>query len=148
MSQLLFCDIQLETAELINVRLGLSGPAKECLGPGEKLLYAEGLCNVIVCAEVEAHNNILLLVLSGEHNYRRIDTLITNLAANLEAVDFGQHYIEDNQVRIFFQRRFQPRLAIESRFDLVALHCEIVLKGTHHCWIVFNYKYRIHIIIL
>ena len=41
MSELFFCDIKLEAAELINVRLGLHRSAKQGFGPCEKLFYTE-----------------------------------------------------------------------------------------------------------
>ena len=78
----------------------LGGPldaAQQGPDPGDDLAHREGLGHVVVGADAEAHEQVGLVGAGGEHEHRhRPDGL--DPAADLEAVEPGQHDVEHDEV--------------------------------------------------
>ena len=80
----------------------------------EQLARRERLGDVVVRATLEAHHAIDLLAARGHHDDRRRDAG-AQLAADLEAVDPGEHEIEQDDVGALAQRRTRRRRARSPR---------------------------------
>ena len=81
------------------VYLGLAGPAldaiaaQQSLDPRHQLEHLERLHQVIVGTGAQALDPIHHLSLGREHQHRRDDARAAKVAADVEAVLFGQHQI-------------------------------------------------------
>jgi hypothetical protein len=76
----------------------------------------ERLGQVIVCAELQAHDAVHRVALGGEHQYRHLghssDASGAHAAAHLQAIHVRQHQVEDDEVRHRAGARLlQPRQA-------------------------------------
>ena len=78
----------------------LGGAAQHGLDAREQLAHGEGLDDVVVGAELEAEHAVDLLGLGGQHDDGDAARLRVGLetAADFEAVDFGQHDVEQHEV--------------------------------------------------
>jgi hypothetical protein len=65
--------------------------------PRRELAHAEGLGQVVVGAHPQAHDHVRLLVAGGEHEDEH-GTCGLHLAADLVAVQSGQHEVQDDEV--------------------------------------------------
>jgi len=64
----------------------------------EQLVEGERLREVVVGPGVETGHAILDSLASGQHQHRRPDVLGAKSPADLEAVEPGQHHVEDDHV--------------------------------------------------
>src|SRR5688572_26135893 len=76
---------------------GTVNPAKEGAHPGNELARAERLRHIVVSTDCEPDLEIGLGVPGGEHEHRHRSVPL-DAAANLEAVEPGQHEVEHDQV--------------------------------------------------
>lgn len=65
--------------------------------PGDDLAHPEGLGEVVVGADTEAHEDVALLVAGGEHEDRH-GTFRLDASADLEAVEARQHLIQQHDL--------------------------------------------------
>ena len=72
--------------------------ADEGLGAGNEFAEVEGLGEVVVCAGVEQLNDGAGAVFGGEDEHRGGVFAGTQAAQNAEAVEFGQHEIENDEI--------------------------------------------------
>ena len=79
-------------------RGGGLGPPQHGLDARDQLAGAERLGQVVVGAEPEPEDLVALLALGRQHDDRDA-ALGAKLAADFQAVDLGQHQVEDHQVR-------------------------------------------------
>ena len=88
-------------SHLAGMELGLS-VGKVAAGqrpqPGDHLAEGEGLDQVVVRTSIEAGDTIVDRVARGEHQDRALDAPIAKAAGDLEAVQPGQHDVEDDGV--------------------------------------------------
>ncbi len=82
------------------------GPPQDCLDPLHQFPWAEGLDHVVVRPEGEPQHPVDLLFAGGQHQDRHIGEP-AQLAADLPAVDPGQHHVEDDEGRRTPLRQFQ-----------------------------------------
>ncbi|MCO5614897.1 hypothetical protein L7F22_069182 [Adiantum nelumboides] len=80
------------------------GPAEHGGDPQGQLARAEGLGDVVVGAELEPTDTVVLLAERGEEHDREVRSLRLQLAADRQAVPAGQHEVEDDHVGCPFQR--------------------------------------------
>lgn len=72
-------------------------PAQQHVHPGGQLAHRERLGHVVVRADAEADQHVGLVVAGGQHEDRD-GTLGLDPAAHLQAVETGQHHVQDHQV--------------------------------------------------
>jgi hypothetical protein len=101
-----------------------AGPAQQRAHPGHQLAGAVGLGEVVVGAEVEAEQQIVLGRAGGQHDDRdrRVDP---QHPAHVEPVDLGQHEVEDDQVGDLAAGVLQGAAAVVDHRHGVALALEV-----------------------
>lgn len=94
--------VDLNVAEVDGGWCGRGGPfhpAQQDVHPGGQLPHRERLGEVVVRTDREPHQQIGLVVPGGEHQHRhRPDGL--DPPAHLQAVEAGQHHVEDDEIRL------------------------------------------------
>src|ERR1035438_2005754 len=137
LEQLVGRQIEAEFAELIAGCFRPLAPQKG-FHPGEQLPDAEGLGDVIVRAQFQAADNVILLPLGGEHDDGHVQLAGPGSPADLIAIDLRQHQVQQQQVRRFLQQGIQSLLAVPGGADHIALSFKVVLQPAQQCRIVFN----------
>jgi hypothetical protein len=104
--------------------------AQHDLDPRDQFLRAERLRQVVVCADAEAQHDVAFLSLRSDHDHgdgtrHRIGL---HTAADLDAVDAGQHQVEDQQIGGLGADQAQPLLSVPAREHFVAFPLEVVLE--------------------
>ena len=104
--------VEAEVADFEDGRpLGIA-PADERAQAGEQLRERERLDEVVVGAAVETRDAILDRVPRGQHQHRYPDSGAAQPAAGLEAVQAGQHHVEDDRVVLVRLRHPERVLAV------------------------------------
>ena len=89
--------------------------------PGDELLEAERLGDVVVTAAGEAANLVLGGVASGQEDDRHARPLRAEPLGDVEALHVGQHHVEHHQVRFEAGDSGDRLPARAGRLDLEAL---------------------------
>ena len=133
--------VQLQVAGDDALRPRLAGA---CAGPSQhrphsrqQLPHAEGLDHVVVRAQLKADDAVHLLVPGGEEQYRNV-AVAPDQAADLESVQYRQHDVENQQVRVFLGGLPQPLFAIGSRQRTVTLALQVVPDGREEVFLVLH----------
>src|SRR5437868_8038467 len=87
--------------------------------PRNELARIERLRHVVVGADLEADDLVHVLIARGEHEHRQITALADPLA-DLDAVDVGQHEVEDDERGLLGLDEAQRLVPARSRADGVA----------------------------
>ena len=91
--------VQLEVLEREAARVAVDArPAQDRPHARDQLLDAEGLGDVVVAAESEPADLVLGRVASGEEQDRQVPPAGGEPPGHLEAVEVGQHHVEDQHV--------------------------------------------------
>ena len=77
----------------------LADPPQDDLNPGNELLDAEGLRQVVVAADGQSPQPLLGGIASGEKDHGDVDPIRAHPPADLEAVQVREHHIQDDQIR-------------------------------------------------
>ena len=85
----------------------------------DELARVERLRHVVVGADLEADDLVDVLVARGQHQHRQVAGLPDALA-DLDAVDVGQHQVEDDERRLLRLDELQRLGAARGRADVVA----------------------------
>ena len=115
-----------------------AAPPQQRLHAGDELADAERLGDVVVGAELEAADDLLLLALGGEHDDRQLELPLADLPADFVAVELRQHDVEQQQVGRFAERRGESGVAVRGRADVVALRAKIVGQPAEQGGVVFD----------
>ena len=93
--------VHLEVGEAEHpVVLGLvAGPAQDGVHPGDDLGQCEGLGDVVVAADGQAGQLVLQRVAGREEEDGHADPVGPQAPGHLDAVEVGQHHVEDHEVR-------------------------------------------------
>src|SRR5581483_176896 len=94
---------------------------------GDELLRVERLGEVVVGAEVEAGDLVLVLAFGGEHDDGRLSVALAEPARDLHAVDLRHHQVEHDQVGVDGADLLERLAAVVGRLDLVALGAQVEL---------------------
>src|SRR5262249_7210441 len=79
--------------ELKDVVVGTSSPPEHCLRPERELADRERLSDIIVSAQRQPSDDVVLRGLCGEEDHRLLRFLFFELVTNSEAVQSGQHHV-------------------------------------------------------
>ncbi len=98
--------------------------AQEGAHAREQLPERERLHEVVVGAEVEAADRVLLRVARGEHEDRRAVAARAQAAADLEAVEVRHQDVEDDRVELAVREPLQRVEPVGGRRDAVPVELE------------------------
>src|SRR6266536_2354014 len=105
--------------------------------PGEQLVHAEGLGEVIVRSKIECRDFGTLGLARREYDNRRARSP-SNLANHLQAVHVWQSQIEQNQVRSKTRVRFKTFCCRGGGVDSKIMSAEVRLHGTDNADLVVD----------
>jgi hypothetical protein len=94
----------------------------------DQLARPERLGHVVVGAHLETDHDVRFLALGGQHHDRRPARLLAlaQAAADLEAVQPGQHQVQQDQLRLPADGLLEALLAVRRGEDAEALALEVV----------------------
>jgi hypothetical protein len=99
---------------------GHPGAAQGRLDAAAELAHREGLGDVVVGADLQPADLVGLASLRGQHDDRHL-AAGAELAADFDAVQLGQHQVEDDQVEAPLLEAPQRLPAVQRRGDVVAV---------------------------
>ena len=102
-----------------------------------ELAHREGLGDVVVGAQLQAEHLVDLLGLGGEHDDRH-GAARADLAADVEAVELGQHHVEHDEVEAVLAQPVERLAAVERGDDVVALLAQRVGEQLLHRQLVVH----------
>lgn len=101
--------------------------AEHGLDAGQQLGQPEGLGHVVLGAELEAHDLVHLGAAGAEHHHGGEMARLAQVAEDLEAVELGEHHVEDDQVKRLGAGEGQTVLAVGGEGHVVPLGREVHL---------------------
>ena len=113
--------------------------AQPRLDAREQLHHLERLGQIVVGAELQADHLVDHLAARGQHDHRRLDALLAQVAQHVEAVLPGQHHVEQQQIeRLLRARAPAPRGRPCADSTTVALAPEPIAQREHQPGLVFD----------
>ena len=113
--------------------------------PRQKLMHAEGLGQVVVGANFQAHHFIDLFVARCQHQdrhvrHRGIRRFGPHRAAQLEAVQPGQHQVQHHQLRRVAANHVQRLQAVCGQAHLMSSTTQVVAQGLKERLLIFDHQ--------
>jgi ABC-type glycerol-3-phosphate transport system permease component len=106
----------------------------------DNFLSIEGLNNVVIGTQLKPQYLIKGLALGGYHDYRHVG-LLSDLTANLPAVQTGEHDIKKHDIGLESVEFNNSLIAVVRNHYSVAFFFQIQFKEFADVIIVINYKY-------
>src|SRR5687768_7147353 len=122
----------------------LSCATQYSLYPGQQLSDTERFGHVIVGANFQATDLVVVLGFGRQHYDGCLILLAADLLADLVAVNVRQHQIKKDAVGLVPRNRLQALFTGSSGRDLVAFKLQDVLEPARHLPLVFNDQYFVH----
>jgi len=141
--------VQLDATDLlggrpVGRRLGRPGrPAQQRPHTGHQLARAERLGQVVVGAHLKPHHQVQLGVSGGEHEDGD-GAVPLDAPAHLEAVEAGEHDVEDHQVGTDPLHQRHRRGPVDGHLDLQALAAEAGGHGVGDRRLVLDHHHGCH----
>ena len=107
-------------------RLRATGAAEYGSDARQQFLRSKWLGQIIVGTGIKARHAIRLGGPRGQHDHRGL-TALAQLPQQLEAVQDGQHHVEEDEIEIAFERAGQAGLAIVYRINAEPLLRKVIL---------------------
>ena len=117
------------------------------LHAGHQLAHGKGLGDVVVRADLQAEDLVLLLLAGGENDDRHIVALGAQSAADVKAHHLRHHHVEQDEVGLFLARERETRLAVVGLERGVALALEVEADDVHDVHLVLDDEdgfFRLH----
>ena len=116
--------------------LGLA-PAQEDVDAEKELFYIEGFGDVVVGSCFEAFDFVFLHGLGSEEEDGGEVVCFSDFAGETDAVGFGEHDVEDAEVKVVFAECFIACLTVFAVGDVVARDFQIVAGDEGQVGVVF-----------
>jgi len=117
----------------------------------QQLARLEGLGQVVVGADLQADHAVHGITLGGQHQHRDLRRGAgqrADAAADFEAVDVGQHQVEDHQVgqrlRVDDLQRGQAAQAVAAVLELEAVLAQVLADHLGQAGVIFNHQQVVH----
>src|SRR6266566_3739413 len=139
--------IEAQIARLQKRRAFRGRTANEGSEARQQLRERERLQQVVIRARVEAVDAIADRIARGEHQHRCPDALLAKLPAGREAVESGQHHVEDD--RVVRCRAGHPEGVLAARSDVcdMALFAQAARDEGCHLRLVFDHEHTHRLIL-
>ncbi len=99
----------------------MDGAAQDRLHPRDELLGPERLGDVVVRAELQAAQDVRLVLAGGEQEHRDVLVDVSDPLEDHEAGELREVDIEDHQIGVLAGQRVEGGLAVVRPHHLVAL---------------------------
>ena len=116
-------------------RLGKTGTAQHRVDPRDQLLETERLHEIVVAAEGETSHLVVGGVARGEEQHGYALALGAKPAADLEAVEVGEHHVEHDQIGLDGRHGRERVAPVGHRMDVEAEMAQGRLE--HRAQVVF-----------
>ena len=113
-------------------------PADMGLDPGHQLPDGEGLGDVVVRAQVQAQNFVLLLLPGGDNQHRGVFPLVPEELAHLKAVHLRQHEVQQDQVGTLLQGQAEAGDAVKGLQGIIAFFAQVKAEDVHNIFLVLD----------
>ena len=125
--------------------IALIAPREDSFDFGKQNVDIVRLFDVIVCAEDQAVELVVLLGFGADNDDRRVGVL-ADFVADRKAVKPRQHNIEDHEPCAFRFKGFQGALAVCAILHGIALRFQEITQQRCHFKVIFYYKNVKHFI--
>ena len=131
-----------DNVAVVEAVVGQAGPdaAQDGADAGDQLGHREGLGHIVVGTGVEAADTVAFLAARRQHDDRHVAGLglAANAPADLDSREFGQHPVQQHQIRQTFLDLEHALLAIGGDHDAVAFLLEVVGQQGRQGVLVFH----------
>jgi len=114
------------------------GAARERVDPRQQLTHSERLGQVVVGARGKADHLVVLGSARRQHQDRQLRPDLAKPAADLEAVEAGQHQVEQHQVERIAGRTVEAGRAVGHRLGFVSGRGQQVYQTLAQRLLVFH----------
>ena len=121
------------------------GTPDQRLDPHDELVHGEGLGEVVVDTCGKAAELDLLLAPGRQHEDRQVGPRRPELLGDLDAVEVGQHDVEQDEGDVSCPGPLQSRRAVVDHLDLEALAPQVVGHHIGHGEVVFDDEDQRHL---
>jgi hypothetical protein len=122
----------------------VAGPAQHRRDPQHQLAGAERLGDVVVSADLQARDPVLLLPERGQHDDRHLGSDSSGqpeLAAHRQPRATGQHQVQHDEVGPLLARQPESRVAVAAGGDPVAGSAQIPADHLPHGRVVVDHEH-------
>src|ERR1700688_1615590 len=137
-------DVELDAADLdpLEDALLLLEAAQHRLDPQHHLARAERRADVVGGAQLDADDAVQLLAAGGDHDDRQPagERIALEHPRQLEAVDAGQHQVEQDEVRVVAADGVDAGVAAARGLDVEALLLEVVLQDLGDVRLILDHQ--------
>ena len=134
--------INLDPADLHNIIFAYIGTDQTiisvhmCLDSGYQFTWTEWFCHVIICPQSQTSDFIYVIFLCRYHDDRSI-FFLSYLPADIKAIHFRKHQIQNNQVKLLIQRTRQSGVSSVADFNFKSGKLQIILLQICNCLFIF-----------
>lgn len=121
--------------------VGVFRTAEENVNFQKQFLDGKRLRDVVVCADGQALNFVLLHAFCRKKNDRHLLVALPDFLRERETIHFGQHHVEDAEVKFVVFDFFHRHFAIGTVGNLVAVQFEVVAGDERKAFVIFYIKY-------
>src|SRR6266853_1963423 len=114
------------------------GTAQQRLDACHELECIEGLGDVVIGSQLEAHNLIARLAPGSQNDHGRGQSSAANVCANLQAAAQWQHDVQDNKVKRELSSLLHSLFAVDSEINHVAFAAQTIPESHAQCFFIFN----------
>ena len=122
-------DLQVPLLELVDLAHDRLAPPEHGLDARGELLDRERLRHVVVGPELEPEHLVALVALRRQDDDRDAGVVLAHRLAHLEAVELGQHQVEEHEIGLLVEGLLDRLLAVLRDVDGVALEAEASLEA-------------------
>ena len=120
-----------------------AGAAQDRLHPSNQLARAEWLGDVVVRADAETDDHVCLVPLGGHHDDRDV-ALGADPVADLQAVDAGQHQVEEDELGTGGRKPAQRLVTVACYLDGEPVLPQVALDDLAHDGLVVDEEDGLH----
>src|SRR6516162_8102416 len=130
--------IELELAKAYHLSGRGPPPPQEGIRAGQQFSELERFGHIVVGAQIQTQDDILLLTLRGEHDDRHVQPAAAHHTADLVAIDLGQHDIQQDQIGLSVHRQRKAPFAVGGTQHRETEVLERVLQSEQQSHLVFD----------
>ena len=111
---------------------------------GHQLTWAKWLCHIVIGTKTQTTDFVNVFLLGRYHDDRCV-LLLTDLLANLKTIHIRKHQIQNDQIEIFIQSRFETGITGMLHHHIKTAELQIILLKLCNCHFIFYNQNLTHI---
>ena len=143
--------VDLQAADLYDFILWSTGSDQPLIAgqvrfhPGNKFAWRKRFCDIVVRTQTKSPDLINVVFFRGDHKNRHILDC-ADFPADLKPVNIRQHEIQNEQIIISLQGRFEPGLSVGLDIHLKITQFKVILFQIGNGFLIFHYQNSAHIL--